>query len=274
MKRASIIISFYNNPKALKLILAALQMQSEKDFEAIIADDGSKKEVVNEIDSIKKNYSFPVKHLWHEDQGFRKNRILNQAVLAAESNYLIFIDGDCIPHRHFIHDHLHFSRKNRIVAGRRVNLSEKLSKSLTPENILKGKLNRWLPSLLMESFGGKARYVEKAIYLPFESINKALGSTKKGVLGCNFSVHKDGLYAINGFDMRYEMPCVGEDVDPEYRLKLLGYDVFTPKFRLIQYHLFHLRQSRDGEKINFEIFNETRKHQISRCDVGLDQLQA
>ena len=63
-------------------------------------------EVVKEIESIASNYSFRIKHTWHPDKGFRKNKILNQAILASESDYLIFIDSDCVPHSKFVEEHL------------------------------------------------------------------------------------------------------------------------------------------------------------------------
>ena len=98
MYKASIIAAFYNRIDYLKLVLAGLERQTEKDFELIIADDGSRKDIVEEIKVIQTIHSFPIKHIWQEDKGFRKNRILNKAIIASESDYLIFIDADCIPH--------------------------------------------------------------------------------------------------------------------------------------------------------------------------------
>ncbi|MCJ7978055.1 glycosyltransferase [Aeromonas veronii] len=91
--KASVIIAFYNNLKALKIILSALNNQFEDNFEVIIADDGSREDVVSEIKAIQTGFSYHIKHVWHEDKGFRKNKILNQAVLLASNEYMIFIDG-------------------------------------------------------------------------------------------------------------------------------------------------------------------------------------
>ena len=106
MVKTSVIAAFYNNIQYLKLVLAGFERQTEKDFELIIADDGSNEEVVKEIESIASNYSFRIKHIWHPDKGFRKNKILNQAILTSESDYLIFIDSDCVPHSKFVEEHL------------------------------------------------------------------------------------------------------------------------------------------------------------------------
>src|SRR5687768_7510377 len=98
---ASLIISFYNKIEYLRMILAALERQSFKNFEVVIADDGSKAEVVNEIKEIQTKSPLQIQHIWHEDIGFRKTKILNESIRKSNSDYLIFIDGDCIPHHKF-----------------------------------------------------------------------------------------------------------------------------------------------------------------------------
>jgi glycosyltransferase involved in cell wall biosynthesis len=272
--KATVIISFYNNLKALRLILSALNQQTFSDFEVVIADDGSKQEITNEVVSLMGNYNYLIKHEWHEDKGFRKNRILNKAILASETEYIIFIDGDCIPHKSFVEDHLFFSQQNRIVAGRRVLMSEQLSARVDEKFIEKGKLFsfKFILAMLFDSLKKQSRHVESALYIPITSINKQFGNYNRGVKGCNFSVHKQGLVAINGFDMQYELPCVGEDTDIEYRLKLLNYEVFLPKFRLVQYHLFHKPLSRIRISINNNIFSETIKNKIIIAKLGINQL--
>ena len=108
MIKATIIAAFYNRIDFLKLVLAGLERQTEKNFELIIADDGSSENVVREINKIIPVHSFPIKHIWQEDKGFRKNKILNKAITESESDYLIFVDADCVPHRSFIEGHLTF----------------------------------------------------------------------------------------------------------------------------------------------------------------------
>lgn len=125
MIELSLIISFYNRLDYLKLVFAGLEIQSFKNFEVIIADDGSNKVVVAELNSLIKKYDFPIKHIWHEDKGFRKNKILNRAIVESQTNYLVFIDGDCVPHSEFLKEH-YINRKERVcLTVRRVNLSKK-----------------------------------------------------------------------------------------------------------------------------------------------------
>jgi len=140
-QQISLIISFYNKIEILKLIFAALEIQTYRDFEVIIADDGSKPEVVEKIRRIKSNYFFPIKHVWHEDNGWQKDIILNRAIVVSEGEYLIFIDGDCIPEKHFIQEHVENRAENQIVSGRRIMLTDKISKKLTVQKVQNGYLN-------------------------------------------------------------------------------------------------------------------------------------
>lgn len=122
----SLIISFYNKLDYLKLILASLEAQTFSDFEVVISDDGSSDKVCRELEDIIRKSDFPIKHVWHEDKGWRKNMILNKSITASRGDYLVFIDGDCILHPRCLEEHFNARRKNRIIAGRRVNLSPSL----------------------------------------------------------------------------------------------------------------------------------------------------
>lgn len=126
--KATLIISFYNKIDYLKLVLAGMERQSSNEFEIIIADDGSREEVVRELKEIMDRSSLAIKHVWQEDKGFRKCRILNKSICEAKTDYLIFIDGDCVPHKEFVREHIENRSKGVCLAGRRVNLSKKLLK--------------------------------------------------------------------------------------------------------------------------------------------------
>ena len=165
MLEATVIGAFYNKVDYLKLVLAGFERQTLKNFEFIIADDGSSEDVVSEIKIISSRYTFPVKHIWQEDKGFRKNKILNKAILESESDYLIFIDCDCVPHRAFVEGHLSNSNKNTSLTGRRVNLSKKITDQLNEKKVREGFLEEKFVRLISDGLFGNSIDVEKGLYL-------------------------------------------------------------------------------------------------------------
>lgn len=267
MVKTSVIAAFYNNLHYLKLVLAGFERQTEMEFEFIIADDGSKEEVVKEIESIASNYSFRIKHVWHPDKGFRKNKILNQAILASETDYLIFIDSDCVPHAKFVEEHLKERLQNTVCTGRRVNLSQKITNLLTEDKIKEGFLESNNPLLLEDALFGKSNYVEKGFYFENKFLRKILNKKYRGLLGCNFSLYKRNMLAINGFDERYEAPSIGEDSDIEFRLGLTGVKVKSLNHIAVQYHLYHKMQKRLQK--NLDLFNEVKNSNLAYTPFGL-----
>jgi glycosyltransferase involved in cell wall biosynthesis len=267
MIKASVIAAVYNKIDYLKLVLAGFERQTKKDFELIIADDGSNEEVVKEIESIASNYSFRIKHIWHPDKGFRKNKILNQAILASENEYMIFIDSDCVPHSKFVEEHLNEKPENIVLTGRRVNLSKKITDRLTVENIKEGFLESNNLLMIEDALFGKSNYVEKGFYLQNKFLRTMLNKKYRGILGCNFSLHKKDLIDINGFDERYEAPSIGEDSDVEFRLGLNGVKVKSLNHIAVQYHLYHKLQERLQK--NLELFEEAKKSRIAFTPFGL-----
>lgn len=267
MVKASVIAAFYNNIKYLRLVLAGFERQCEKNFELIIADDGSNNEVVREIESITPNHSFRIKHIWHPDKGFRKNKILNQAVLASSSDYLIFIDSDCIPHSKFVEEHLNEKTNALALTGRRVNLSQKITNELTEQKIINGFLENQYLKIIEDGLFGKSYDVEKGFYLENKFLRKTLNIKYRGLLGCNFSLYKNELLAINGFDERYEAPSIGEDSDIEFRLSLNGVKVKSLNQIAVQYHLYHKIQERLQK--NLDLFTEVKSSKLAYTPFGL-----
>ncbi len=267
MLKASVIISFYNRIDFLKLVLAGFERQTFRDFEIIIADDGSNDIVVSEIEKLSRELSFPLTHLWHEDRGFRKNKILNRAITSSNSEYLIFIDGDCIPHREFVKEHLENSGKEKCLTGRRVNLSQKITENLSVEKVKDGYLEKNMQSLVYDGLFGKSDYVERGFYFKNLFLRRVLNKKKRGLLGCNFSLHKIDMLAINGFDERYELPSIGEDSDVQYRLELLNVEIVSIGNIAVQYHLFHKLQERPQK--NLDLFAEIKKNALFYTPFGI-----
>lgn len=258
MIKASVTISFYKKIEVLKLVIAALEQQTVKNFEVIIADDGSPEDIVKQIRKLQSSSSLTIRHVWHQDIGFRKTIILNECVRKSESDYFVFIDGDCIPHHRFVEAHLSQRQPGTVLAGRRVNLSEKLSAELTEQRVSSGYLKgSFTGRVLFDGIFGKTTHVEKAIYMGVPWLETLLDRRDSGILGCNFSIGKQDLLDINGFDERYLAPGVGEDTDLSLRLRWNGVKVKTVKNSAIQYHLYH--PILDRSSVNEEIYQEVLK---------------
>ena len=267
MNKATIIAAFYNKIDYLKLVLAGFERQTTKEFELIIADDGSVENVVAEINNIQTSCSFPIKHVWQEDNGFRKNKILNKAINEAKSDYLIFIDADCVPHRGFVEGHLNFADENISLTGRRVNLSEKITSVLSEQNVREGYLEKKFFKQAVNGIFGESVDVEKGIYIHNKFLLSLFNKKNRGLLGCNFSLFKNDLTKINGFDERYEAPSIGEDSDVQFRLELSGVKIKSIKHVAVQYHLFHKLQERPQR--NLALFDEVQKNKLAFTPFGL-----
>ena len=195
----SILLATYNWPQALKLCLESLATQTDLDFEIIIADDGSTESTKQVIDQIKLTFPVSITHLWQDDQGFRKTKILNQAIAAAHGDYLVFLDGDCIVQPDFVARHRALAQKGYLVTGSRVLLNEKFTQQLLTWP--KWDFQRFCSGLISERLSGG---INK--YLPFK-IKLGNGSWRdykkfvwRRIKGCNMACWKADAEAINGFD--------------------------------------------------------------------------
>jgi len=268
----SLIISFYNKIDALRMVLASLELQKFKKFEVIISDDGSSDEIKRELIDIISKSSLDISHVWHEDKGWRKNIALNKAIQASKSNYLLFIDGDCILHPFCLLEHYNHKDPGYVIAGRRVNLSAKITESLNPEKIIKGDLwRRYRIRIFMGGLIKKTRHFENAIYIKSPIFRKTINKKDKGILGSHFSLYKDDILSVNGFDERYLTPAAGEDSDLEFRLRRNGIRIRTLKHIAIQYHLYHPVLFRD--KKNLEILRQTIKDGVIYTPYGINKDQ-
>lgn len=237
----SIIITVYKDLEALKIVLKALQRQTYRKFEVIIAEDAEDNEIVEFI----KNYNsfFEIQHISHEDVGRTKTLIQNKAIKIARGEYLIFIDGDVIPYTTFIEAQVKMAKPKQILAGRRVNLNAFVSNLLR-----KNKLDPlWIEKLYFIfafyfMFDKESRY-EQGFYISTNSFfyKKFLMKRKRNVsiLGCNWSCFKMDFMNINGFDLDYNDSSIGEDTDLDWRFEMAGYSIVSSKNIANVLHLYH-----------------------------------
>ncbi|MEI6754746.1 MAG: glycosyltransferase [Paludibacter sp.] len=267
----SLIISFYNKIELLKFIFAALERQTYRNFEVIIADDGSKPEIVEQINQLKSNYYFTICHVWQEDNGWQKNKILNKAILASEGDYLIFIDGDCIPHKRFIQEHIENRTQNQVISGRRILLTDKISIKITLRKIQNGYFDFWvgIPLFFQTVFEAKKTYMEDMIRIRSLFLRKLLlKDRRRYLLGCNYSIWKRDLLKVNGFDERFIYPGTGEDTDLEERLARIGVFCISKKHLVTIFHFYHVHFDTNYEP-NKKLYEENNQNKVSFTPHGI-----
>jgi glycosyltransferase involved in cell wall biosynthesis len=141
--RISVIVATYNEPEWLEKVLWGYSVQTNGDFELIIADDGSGKETGLVIAKMQAATGMAIKHIWHEDKGFRKCEILNKAILQAENDYLIFSDGDCIPRADFVAEHVSNVRRGYFLTGSCIRLPLATSEAISKDDIVTNRCFDW-----------------------------------------------------------------------------------------------------------------------------------
>jgi len=252
----SVIISSYNQNKSLTEILSRLANSSSQINEVIVADDGSTPLLKDNPDFVINKQIQKFTFLHHEDRGFRKCKILNEAIKASSSNYIVFLDGDCLPHKHFVRDHFALAEKGNFVQGRRCFVRQDKVGCL-----LEGRTS--LKRLILS---GKVSGLLKSIRLPAPYIK--YNKTMYGLLGCNLGVWRDNLIKINGFDEDYE-GWGREDSDLCARLYNTGISRKMVYGRALVYHLNHPENDRGNLIRNDKLLKEVLSSGKTRCANGI-----
>lgn len=267
--KISVILSTYNAEAWLEKVIWGLSIQTEQDFEIIIADDGSKPKTKELLDSLRPQLDMPLLHVWQPDDGFQKTKILNKAILASSGDYLIFTDGDCIPRKDFVATHVKYSEEGYFLSGGYFMLPMDISELISKEDILKQNCFNldWLLSKgLKKSF--KNNKLTASGFL--SKLLNTITPTKPTWNGHNASGWKKDLLEVNGFNQ--EMQYGGEDRELGERLFNKGLKSKQIRYSAICVHLDHSRGyvSEAAWQKNFEIREYTRKNKVIRTPVGID----
>lgn len=262
----SVIIPVYNAVRALELVLTGYLRQSHRQFEVFIADDGSGPEMRTFLDGFSRHGSFPVRYVAQRDEGYRKTRILNEAVRATSAPYLIFADADCIPHPRFVEAHWNHRASRTVLCGRRVNLDARTSEALAPMDVSDGKLERVTPARLLAAFFRGGGHWDEGIPIRNRFLHQWINYKVPTLLGCNFSIEKSLLEEVNGFNEDFH-GYSGEDTELEYRLRLAGASFRWVRHRAIQYHLYH--PARTSSPTNLRALARSYAEGKAACRNGL-----
>lgn len=266
--KISVVVSTYNAEEWLEKVLIGYSNQTYNDFELIVADDGSKPSTKVLLDSFAKNFPVPLRHLWHEDLGYRRQEILNVAIMESANEYIIMTDGDCIPRKDFIQIHAEQAEKGKFLSGGYCKLPLKTSKIITKEDILSQNCFdvKWLNNIEKLDFSNTLKLGSDGIIAKLLDI---ISPTTPSFNNCNSSAYRDDMIAINGYDER--MKYGGPDREFGERLENYGVKGKQIRHKAIVLHLDHARGYKTPESLaaNLAIRKEVRDKKIKWTPFGI-----
>lgn len=262
-EQVSLVVTTYNWPEALDLVLESALRQNTMPGEVLVADDGSGESTAAVVRSFEGRFGargVTFRHVWHSDRGFRLAEIRNRAIAAASGAYVLMVDGDCVLHPDFVRSHLVFARPGTFVQGTRVLLGrERAVRALARRETSFRPFERGV--------GNRANALSMPMLSRFVPTPK---NPLKGVRGCNQGFWRDDALLVNGFDEQF----VGwgrEDSDFVARLGRADVRRRKLKFGGIVYHLWHPENARDGLEVNDALFAAAQRQGVVRCEDGIDK---
>lgn len=260
----TVIIATYNWPEALELTIAGLLVQTDPDFDVIIADDGSTSETAKMIETFQANHDLRIRHIWHEDKGFRKAKILNQAIRIASSQLIVFVDQDAIAERNLIQLHREAYRPNQLAPGGYFKMSREQSATMNVDKVRAGEHEKFITEKHYRWL--RKRHRNNLFY---NFIGK---KNRPKLMGLNFSVARDLLEKINGYDESYE-GWGSEDSDLRTRMRLAGGKSHCLWHKALIIHQWHTwNPSKFDHSKNKARYKQLKKGKLPwRCEHGLKQ---
>ncbi|WP_448548145.1 glycosyltransferase family 2 protein [Thalassotalea fusca] len=266
----SVIFTTYNSTVWLEKVLWGFHFQLDKHFEIVIADDGSTADTGELIEKFRQHTHIRINHIWQEDNGFQKCRIMNKALLEAKGEYVIFTDGDCIPRKDFVSVHRQHAKTGYYLSGGYFKLPMSISQTITKEDIKNG--DAFSPEWLLAHGLKKTLKLQKLSANSFSAywLNH-LTPTKRTWNGHNASGWKNDLFAVNGYDER--MQYGGQDCELGFRLRHSGIKAKQIRYSAIVIHLDHSRGYATPDAIanSARIKKETLKNKSTYTQYGLSQ---
>ena len=258
--QTAVIVSTYNRPDALVKVLDGLLNQTRLPDEIIIADDGSDNETGAALKPYLSDRIVWIKHVRQADKGFRLARIRNKAILATDSAYLVFLDGDCIPERHFIEDHLDLAEHGHFFQGKRVIVERQETEHFSfSDTCNKMKLLKLAATSKISNY----HHIFRLPILPAYTTQKL-----SGIRGCNMGFFKEDLVSVNGFNTEFT-GWGREDSEIVVRLYKYGIQRKEHPFRAICYHLWHPENKTDDVVRNDQRLEAAQKSDTYYCRKGI-----
>lgn len=265
--RISVILSTYNSPDVLEMVLRSLETQTCRNFEIIVADDGSNDDTRQMIHRFQSESQLIVKQVWHEDEGFRAAAIRNKAVAASREDYLVFLDGDCMVFPDFLAEHVRLREPRRFTTGNRMLLNRELTEETLNHKL---PLHQWTYAQWTTArFRGQTNRLLPLLRLPLGFLRKLRPRKWFGVKTCNLGMWRQDFLDVNGFDERYQ-GWGYEDSDLVIRIMNNGVFRLEGRFAIPVIHLWHPSNNCTGTQQNLERLQKVMHSNITRIENGVD----
>jgi glycosyltransferase involved in cell wall biosynthesis len=259
-KKNSLIIATYNWKEALALVLATVRAQTLLPGEVLVADDGSRDDTREYLAREAETFPVPLRHFWQEDDGFRKSRILNEAMARATGEYLIEIDGDMMLHPEFVRSHMRAARRGWYIQGSRMMLgAAATARTLAAKKLSAGVLSPGVRNRI------------NGIHAPvLSSLSRGEPGPIHRTRGCNISYWREDILRVNGYNE--DMEGWGrEDTELVARLMNSGVRRRNLKFAAVSYHLHHRAREKNADAANLALALQVVRDGVTRCEHGIDR---
>lgn len=265
----SVIVSTYNAEAWLEKVLHGYRHQTWPHFELIVADDGSRPSTRALVERFAADFPVPLRHVWHPDEGYRRQEILNRAIPLAAHDYLLFTDGDCIPRRDFVQVHARLAEPGRFLSGGYCKLGMAASEAIDADDIRAGRCFDlgWLRTRDRTGWSNTLKLAAGNAGTLLDHLTTARATFNN----CNSSVWKADLLAVNGYDER--MKYGGPDRELGERLENRGIRGKQIRHRAVCVHLDHARAYKTQESLqrNREIRAQTRATRATWTAYGISK---
>lgn len=265
----AVIVTTYNRPDALAAVLEGFLAQTDRDFEVLVADDGSNSDTAKVVQQYQARAHFPIQHVWQEDDGFRAAAIRNRALAATNADYVIFTDGDCIPPVDFVAQQRLLSEPGCFLSGNRLLLSQDFTQQVLREKI---PIHQWgMVDWLRARWHGHIARLLPLIRLPnISRLRKFLPHRWQGAKTCNLSAFREVLMRVNGLDESYT-GWGQEDSDLVVRMIRAGIINKSARFSAPVLHLWHRENDRSHLEENLSRLQQVLNASHIRAVKGVDQ---
>lgn len=255
----ALIINTYNQPEYLARVLASVSGQTSLPDEVVVADDGSGEETQRVFSQWASAAHVRSEHVWQPNQGFRRARILNKAITRVQSQYVVFLDGDTIPHPHFIADHRQLASADAFIQGHRALVNQRGATFFGSHDFRHDRRRAF--------WHGQIEGWKHVFRWPYPLIRAR--KDVRGIRGCNLAIWRAHLQKANGYNEAF----VGwgrEDSELAIRLMNAGVKRLDVRGWALCFHLWHPPVERANLKTNDELLAKAQQSKATRCELGLE----